>query len=152
MKYLFRLSLLFAGLSFLILKYWMNELNELHEVLQYFTPMNVNEWSKSFKWTKNYIAKYFTNEWHITIVPTTTLTNSTDDLRISLSWFGHFCILPLPSNGDAQHSPPLPWNHVTLSVLALYLVINWQHVQTYQQCDLVTLLRVKVVNTESYHN
>ncbi len=24
--------------------------------MKYFTPMNVNEWSKSFKWTKNYIA------------------------------------------------------------------------------------------------
>ncbi len=24
--------------------------------MKYFPPMNVNEWSKSFKWTKNYIA------------------------------------------------------------------------------------------------
>ncbi len=24
--------------------------------MKYFTPMNVNEWSKSYKWTKNYIA------------------------------------------------------------------------------------------------
>ncbi len=27
--------------------------------MKYFTPMNMNEWSESFKWTKNYMAMQF---------------------------------------------------------------------------------------------